>query len=69
MKLTKREKEVLKLISEGLTAKEIGNSLGITERTAQAHTGNMLKKTDSRNAAHLVTKWFTGRITKIVDRI
>jgi DNA-binding CsgD family transcriptional regulator len=58
--LTKREKEVLKLISEGLTAKEIGKQLGISKRTIEAHTANMLEKTEAKNKAHLVAMWFLG---------
>jgi len=54
MKLTKREKEVLKLISEGLTAKEISDKLGVSKRTIDAHTSNMLRKTGANNAVRLV---------------
>jgi DNA-binding CsgD family transcriptional regulator len=56
--LTKREKEVLKLISEGLTAKEIAKQLGISKRTIEAHTANMLQKTGAKNKAHLVAMWY-----------
>ena len=42
--LTLREEEVLKLMSEGLRNKEIAARLGITERTATFHVGNVLAK-------------------------
>jgi DNA-binding CsgD family transcriptional regulator len=42
--LTLREEEVLKLVSEGLRNKEIAARLGITERTATFHVGNVLSK-------------------------
>jgi DNA-binding CsgD family transcriptional regulator len=42
--LTLREEEVLKLVSEGLRNKEIAAKLGITERTATFHVGNVLSK-------------------------
>ena len=42
--LTLREEEVLKLMSEGLRNKEIAARLGITERTATFHVGNVLSK-------------------------
>lgn len=42
--LTMREEEVLKLMSEGLRNKEIAARLGITERTATFHVGNVLSK-------------------------
>ena len=42
--LTLREEEVLKLMSEGLRNKEIAARLGVTERTATFHVGNVLAK-------------------------
>ena len=54
MKLTEREKEVLKLISEGLTAKEISDKLRVSKRTIDAHTSNMLNKSGANNAVRLV---------------
>lgn len=42
--LTLREEEVLKLMDEGLRNKEIAARLGITERTATFHVGNVLAK-------------------------
>jgi DNA-binding CsgD family transcriptional regulator len=42
--LTLREEEVLKLMAEGLRNKEIAARLGITERTATFHVGNVLAK-------------------------
>jgi DNA-binding CsgD family transcriptional regulator len=42
--LTLREEEVLKLMSAGLRNKEIAARLGITERTATFHVGNVLAK-------------------------
>ncbi len=57
--LTLREEEVLKLMSEGLRNKEIAARLGITERTATFHVGNVLAKlgADGRvEAIHLARK-------------
>ena len=42
--LTLREEEVLKLMAEGLRNKEIAVRLGVTERTATFHVGNVLAK-------------------------
>jgi DNA-binding CsgD family transcriptional regulator len=42
--LTLREEEVLRLMAAGLRNKEIAASLGITERTATFHVGNVLSK-------------------------
>jgi DNA-binding NarL/FixJ family response regulator len=42
--LTMREEEVLDLMSQGLRNKEIAARLGVTERTATFHVGNVLAK-------------------------
>ena len=42
--LTLREEEVLRLMSDGLRNKEIAAQLGISERTATFHVGNVLSK-------------------------
>jgi DNA-binding CsgD family transcriptional regulator len=42
--LTLREEEVLRLLVEGLRNKEIAARLGISERTATFHVGNVLSK-------------------------
>jgi two-component system response regulator FixJ len=52
--LTRREKEVLLGLIEGLTNKSIGRSHGISERTVEIHRGNMLRKLDCRTAAQAV---------------
>ena len=42
--LTPRESEVLRLVAAGLANKQIGFSLGITEKTVKTHMGNILRK-------------------------
>ncbi|MDY7040067.1 MAG: response regulator transcription factor [Chloroflexota bacterium] len=42
--LTKREIEVLRLMAEGLSNKEIARKLQVTRRTVEFHVGNILKK-------------------------
>lgn len=43
-KLTKRETEVLKLITEGMLNKEIAHKLSISEKTVKNHVSNIFKK-------------------------
>lgn len=43
-KLTEREEEVLQLSTQGLTAKSVGERLGITQWTVQTHRRNIYKK-------------------------
>ena len=54
--LTPREKEVLYLIAEGFSTKEISEKLFISINTIETHRKNMLFKTGLRNVAHLI-KW------------
>jgi DNA-binding NarL/FixJ family response regulator len=53
-RLTTREREVLHLIAEGMTTKEIARRLGISAKTAENHRGHVLEKLDMRNTAELV---------------
>lgn len=52
--LTRREKEVLKLIAEGLTKDEIAEKLFISPATVDSHRTNLLFKFEAKNAASLV---------------
>ena len=45
-KLTRREEEVLPLLADGLSNKQIGIRLDITERTVKYHISNILRKLD-----------------------
>ncbi len=52
--LTAREREVLQLIAEGKTAKEIGGVLGISVKTAETHRSRVMDKLEIRDTAGLV---------------
>lgn len=52
--ITKREREILSLLTEGLTSTEIANKLYISPRTVEKHRTNLLKKLDLKNTAALV---------------
>lgn len=52
--LTRREKEVLELIADGLTNNEIAAKLFISVTTVDTHRKNLLAKFDSRNIASLI---------------
>jgi DNA-binding NarL/FixJ family response regulator len=53
--LTERETEVLKLITEGFSNKEIGNKLFISHRTVDTHRTNLMKKLNTSNIAGLIS--------------
>jgi len=52
--LTEREIEILKLIAEGLSNKEIGEKLYISHRTVDTHRTNLMKKLEVNNIAGLI---------------
>ncbi len=43
-RLSSREREVLKLVAEGYTSRQIGDYLCISEKTVEKHRGNMMRK-------------------------
>jgi DNA-binding NarL/FixJ family response regulator len=52
--LTPREKEVLRLVAEGWTSKEIGGRLGISPKTVEVFRQNLLRKLSVKNSVQLV---------------
>ena len=52
--LKERQVEALRLASEGMSSKEIGNVLGITKRTADWHLVSAIGKLKARNRTHAV---------------
>ena len=53
-KISKREKEVLKLIVEEYTTQEIADKLYISLKTVESHRSSLLGKLNARNSAGLV---------------
>jgi len=53
-RLTRREREVLRLIADGLPSKQIASTLGISERTVKFHTTSLLRKLEADNRAQAV---------------
>ncbi len=52
--LTDREKEVLRLVAEGATNRDIAGKLNVTENTVKYHLKNILEKLHLRNRAQAV---------------
>jgi len=52
--LTQREREVLKLIAEAHTNREIGELLHLAEKTVESHRANLLRKLGMRDRVELV---------------
>jgi len=60
--ITRREKEVLQLITEGLTNAEIAEKLFISIPTVNSHRKSLLEKFDAANTAMLITKAIRGGV-------
>lgn len=52
--ITKREREIVKLIVKGYTSAEIANMLFISTRTVETHRSNLMNKLELKNTAALV---------------
>ena len=54
--LSRREREVMLLVTSGLLNKQVGGRLGISEITVKAHRGKVMRKMEAGSLADLVTK-------------
>jgi DNA-binding NarL/FixJ family response regulator len=61
--LTLRERDVLKLLAEGLSMKQIGAELGIAARTVAFHKYRMMETLGVRTSAELVSFAVENRLT------
>lgn len=62
--LSQRQTEVLALVAEALSNKQIAHRLGISEATVKAHISNTIRLTGCRNRVGLVLLWLkqSGRL-------
>jgi DNA-binding NarL/FixJ family response regulator len=61
--LTPRQREVLQLLSEGKSNKEIGTLLGITTKTAETHRADIMARLQLHSIADLVRYAIRNRMT------
>lgn len=54
--LTPREREILQLVGNGKTTKEIARDLGISPKTVEFHRSHLMRKFEAHNMAELVRK-------------
>jgi len=52
--LTTRQKQILRLVAEGLTNREIARRFGISIRTVEVHRFNLMRRLRVRNVAQLL---------------
>jgi DNA-binding NarL/FixJ family response regulator len=61
-RLTPREREVLQLLAEAKSNKEIGTALGITTKTAETHRTHIMTKLDLHSMSELVRYAIRNRV-------
>jgi DNA-binding CsgD family transcriptional regulator len=63
-RLTPRELEIVQLLGEGNTSKEVGASLGISAKTAETHRANLMRKLALHSITELVRYAIKNEIVK-----
>ena len=58
--LSAREQEVLRLLADGLTDREIAGALAISPRTVESHVSSVLRKLGVRNRAEAAQRYRSG---------
>lgn len=53
-RLTPRQLEVLEMVAKGMTYKDVGNALGLTERTIKYHMGQIIELLHFENRAQVI---------------
>jgi DNA-binding NarL/FixJ family response regulator len=52
--LSPREKEIMHLMAEGMTAEQIANQLNVSVETVRTHVRNVIRKLQARNRVHAI---------------
>ncbi|MEK7294222.1 MAG: LuxR C-terminal-related transcriptional regulator [Nitrospirota bacterium] len=60
--LTPRQKQILRLVAEGLTNREIAHHFGISVRTVEVHRFNLMRRLKVRNVAQLLRRALVQRL-------
>jgi DNA-binding NarL/FixJ family response regulator len=67
--LTKREREILKLLAEGMSVKDIAASFDLSVKTVEAHKFNLMRKLDIHNKAQLVQYAIQKKIIRLHEPV
>jgi DNA-binding NarL/FixJ family response regulator len=67
--LTKREREILKLLAEGRSVKEVAASFDLSVKTVEAHKFNLMRKLDIHNKAQLVQYAIQKKIIRLPELV
>jgi DNA-binding NarL/FixJ family response regulator len=64
-RLTPREREVVQLLAEGKTSKEVAVALNLSVKTAETHRTNIMRKLDLHSVADLTLYALRNRIAQV----
>lgn len=64
VQLTERQLKILEMVSKGITYKEVGDALGLTERTVKYHMGRIIELLHLENRAQVIA--YAARIGLVV---
>lgn len=67
LKLSRRELEVLSLVAEGRSTREIAAALWVTEETVKSHVTRVLRRLNARTRAHAVAIAYRDGLWTSVD--
>ena len=67
--LTKREREILKLLAEGKSVKEIATGFDLSVKTVEAHKFNLMRKLDIHNKAQLVQYAIQKKVIRLPELV
>ena len=67
--LTKREREILKMLAEGMSVKEIATGFDLSVKTVEAHKFNLMRKLDIHNKAQLVQYAIQKKIIRLNEPV
>jgi two-component system response regulator NreC len=67
--LTKREREILKMLAEGKSVKEIASEFELSVKTVEAHKFNLMRKLDIHNKAQLVQYAIQKKIIRLNEPV
>jgi two-component system, NarL family, response regulator NreC len=67
--LTKREREILKMLAEGESVKEIATAFDLSVKTVEAHKFNLMRKLDIHNKAQLVQYAIQKKLIRLPELV
>jgi DNA-binding NarL/FixJ family response regulator len=64
-RLTSREREIVQLLAEGKSSKEVAVALGISVKTAETHRANIMRKLEIHSVSEVVRYAVKNQIIEV----